>query len=98
MVDSHCHVADEAFEADLDEVVLRARQAGVSQALCVLAMEEPEERARASRVAAAWPEARFALGVHPHQAGSFAGRVKETIAAVRGELLHLPGARAVGEI
>jgi len=29
MIDSHCHLADETFVADLDEVVRRARDAGL---------------------------------------------------------------------
>ncbi|HIE93663.1 MAG TPA: TatD family deoxyribonuclease, partial [Acidobacteria bacterium] len=36
MIDSHCHLADEVFEATLDAVVDRAREAGVEGALCIL--------------------------------------------------------------
>lgn len=98
MIDSHCHLADDAFAQDLDEVVARARGAGLSTALCVLAMDESDEAARAPRVAALWPSIRFALGIHPHQAGRFAGPLDQTISAVRGALEATSGIRAVGEI
>jgi len=47
MTDSHCHIAGEEFIADLDAVVARARQAGVSRALVILAAEDDAEVARA---------------------------------------------------
>ena len=70
MIDSHCHLADEQFTADLDAVVERARDAGVDRALCILDALNDDEAARADRVADAWPEVAFAVGVHPHQAGA----------------------------
>lgn len=98
MIDSHCHLADEAFASDLDEVVSRALGAGLSSALCVLAMDEPDEAARVWQVAALWPSIRFALGIHPHQAGRFVGPLDETMAAVRRAIEAVPGVRALGEI
>ncbi len=71
MIDSHCHLADEQFVGDLDAVVARARAAGVEGALCILDASNDEEARRADRVADAWPEVAFAVGVHPHQAGVF---------------------------
>src|SRR3954462_265571 len=52
MIDSHCHLADEAFAGDLDEVVERARAAGLSAALCILGAGDDEEAARAEGVGA----------------------------------------------
>jgi TatD DNase family protein len=98
LIDSHCHLADEAFAADLDDVIGRARRAGVSTALCVLAMDEPEEAARAPRVAALWPSIRFALGIHPHQAARFVQPRTEVMTAVRRALGGIPGIGALGEI
>jgi TatD DNase family protein len=96
-VDSHCHLADEAFAGDLDHVVDRARAAGVSAALCILSADEPEEIQRASRVAAAWAEIRFGAAIHPHRAGGYGGRVAEAIAVTRAAV-EATGAVAVGEI
>ena len=98
MFDSHCHLADEAFEGDLDAVVARARGAGVGGALCILDATNPAEAARAGRVAAAWPAVRFAVGVHPHQAGRFAERPDEVEPRLRDAVAARAGACAVGEI
>jgi TatD DNase family protein len=68
MIDSHCHLADEAFAADLDAVIDRARAAGIERALVILAAGDAPEAVRAARVEAIWPDVRFAVGVHPHAA------------------------------
>lgn len=97
MIDSHCHLAGEEFEADLDSVVSRARSAGVSAALCILAAGDQQEAGRAKRVRDAWPQVYFAAGVHPHQAGEFGGRVTAACDTVR-QAVEEHGACAIGEI
>ncbi|HYE86083.1 MAG TPA: TatD family hydrolase [Vicinamibacterales bacterium] len=98
MTDSHCHIAGEEFVADLPAVVERARAAGVSRALVILAAEDDAEIARAATVTTAWPECRFAVGVHPHHAKVFADNPQAAADAVARRLDALPTARAVGEI
>jgi TatD DNase family protein len=98
VIDSHCHLADPAFAGDLDQVVRRAHDAGVSDGLCILAFGDAAESAQAARVRAAWPGVKFAIGVHPHQAHEFAGREGEVTAAVRSALSNELGVRAIGEI
>jgi TatD DNase family protein len=97
MIDSHCHLAGEEFESDLGDVVRRALDANVSAALCILAAGDGREARRAGRVRDAWPAVRFAAGVHPHQAGTFAGRVDAAIDAVRTDVAR-ERACAIGEI
>jgi len=98
MIDSHCHLADEAFSADLPAVVQRAREARLERALVVLAAGDVKEADQAGRVEALWPEVRCAIGVHPHAAHQFADDPARAAAAVRGQLAATPSARAVGEI
>jgi TatD DNase family protein len=98
MTDSHCHIAGEEFIADLPAVVERARGAGVSRALVILAAEDDEEIARTASVLAAWPECRFAVGVHPHRAKVFESKPQAAAAMVAERLHALPEARAIGEI
>lgn len=98
MTDSHCHIAGKEFIADLDAVVERARASGVRRALVILAAEDEAEFARVPAVAAAWPECRFAVGVHPHHANHYATEPQAAAAAVAARLDALPAARAVGEI
>jgi TatD DNase family protein len=98
MIDSHCHLADEAFEDDLEAVIERARGSGVDGALCVLDATNAAEATRAVRVAALWPAVRFAVGVHPHQAGVFGDRLDQVEAELRAAIEARAGTCAVGEI
>lgn len=98
MTDSHCHIAGEEFAGDLGQVVERARVAGVRRALVILAAEDEAEFARVPVVAAAWPECRFAVGVHPHHANHYAADPQASATAVVARLDALPAARAIGEI
>jgi TatD DNase family protein len=97
IVDSHCHLADEAFVADLEGVAARAQAAGVERVLCVLSADEDEELARARRVAAVWPPVVFGAAIHPHRSGAYSGRAAEA-AAVTERAVRAHGALAVGEI
>ena len=98
MIDSHCHLADETFAADLDEVVRRARDAGVERALVILEAGNATEAAHATRVEQLWPEVRFSIGVHPHQAHQFADDPERAAIVVHEQFAAIPAARAVGEI
>ncbi len=98
VIDSHCHLADEVFAATLDAVVDRAREAGVAGALCILDATNDAEAARSARVASLWPEVRFAVGVHPHQAGFFVERLDEVESHVRAAVAARPDTCAIGEI
>jgi TatD DNase family protein len=97
MIDSHCHLADDAFVADLDDVVARAKAAGVARALCILAADEAPELERASRVKAAWPAVEFAASIHPHRAGAYAGDASEAAARTRAAV-DANSALVIGEI
>jgi len=83
LIDSHCHLADEAFVTDITEVAARARAAGVARVICILSADTPEEHARVGDVRAAWPGVMFATAVHPHRSGAYAGRVQDAVTAVR---------------
>ena len=98
MIDSHCHLADEAFAADLDAVIARARDAGLERALVILAAGDEKEAAQAKRVEQLWPDSRFAIGVHPHQAHAFADHPQHAADVARAQLAATPAARAIGEI
>src|SRR5215210_3704684 len=98
MTDSHCHIAGEEFIADLDAVAARARAAGVSRALVILAAEDDAEIARVPLVVNAWPDVRFAVGVHPHYTKTFADNTQAAADRVSERLDILPAARASGEM
>lgn len=98
MIDSHCHLADEGFAADLDAVVDRARTAGLERALVILDAGSRQEAAQASKVEGLWPEVRFAVGVHPHAAGDYADSPARAVDVVRAQFGGRPSVRAIGEI
>jgi TatD DNase family protein len=98
LIDSHCHLADDVFAADLDAVVERAGAAGLERALVVLAAGDGKESAQARRVEDLWPDVRFAIGVHPHQAHEFAEAPARAADVVRRQFAETAGARAIGEI
>jgi TatD DNase family protein len=97
VIDSHCHLADDAFAGDLEDVIRRARDAGLQGALCILSAGDAKEAAAAARVRAAWPAVRFSIGVHPHNAGPFEERVDDVAGVVRSGVEEW-SAVAIGEI
>lgn len=91
LFDSHCHLTDEAFDPDRDEVISRAREAGVDRLVTVASTPDDAERGLelACRVGGIWTTA----GVHPHEADAATPAV---LARVR-ELLGESEVVAVGE-
>ncbi len=98
MIDSHCHLADEVFAPELDQVVERAKGAGVNRVLTILAAGDEKEATQAERLLEIWPEVRVAVGVHPHAAHEFADAPERAAEMVRRQIDRTPFARAVGEI
>lgn len=97
-IDSHCHLAGEEFESDLRAVVERARSAGVTRALVIVAADDEHEGQRAETVLREWPEVLVSTGVHPHAAGAFADDPSRATQLVDERLSgHLPSP-ALGEI
>jgi TatD DNase family protein len=97
VIDSHCHLAGPEFVDDLETVVARART-GLAGALVILAADDPAELDRSGLVAAAWPDVRFSIGVHPHAAGRFADDPARAAREVARAIDVQPLTRAVGEI
>jgi TatD DNase family protein len=71
-VDSHCHIDGEAFDADRDEVVERAREAGVEMMLNIgTGNPHTEDFSRAIACAENYANVFTAIGVHPHDAKEY---------------------------
>jgi TatD DNase family protein len=98
MIDSHCHIAGPEFTQDLDQVVGRARAAGVTGALVILAADDDPELRQADAVRALWSDVRFSIGVHPHAAGTYASNPERAARLVQQAIEAQPMTRAVGEI
>lgn len=68
-VDSHCHIDGEQFDADRDEVVQRANDAGVKMMLTVgTGNPHDGEIERAVKCAEKYANVFASVGVHPHDA------------------------------
>jgi TatD DNase family protein len=68
LVDSHCHLDDRQFDSDRDEVIQRARAAGVTRLVAIGTGEGPPDLEAAIRLAERYPFIYATIGVHPHDA------------------------------
>lgn len=92
LIDTHCHLDFPDYQADLEQVLARARDAGVDRIVSV-GIDLPTSRA-AIELAARHPALFATVGVHPHH-------VKELAAADYARLRELarhPRVVAYGEI
>lgn len=69
MIDSHAHLHLKEFDVDRREVLQRARDAGVRRILEVGI--NAEGAGKALKLAARQPDMQVAVGLHPHEAGSW---------------------------
>ena len=91
LIDTHCHLADPAYEADRAPVLQRAWAAGVGRVVVI--GESPARAERALELAQTEPRLLATAGVHPHDARDWGA---ETDAWLRG-MLRDPRVVAVGE-
>lgn len=80
-VDSHCHIDAEQFAADRQEVIDRAREAGVRTMLVVGTGDasELENFTRVVELAEANEDIYCSIGVHPHDAETFGSAEEERL-------------------
>ncbi len=78
LVDSHCHIDGEAFDGDRDEVVQRAREAGIA-AMLNIGTGDPhsDDFRRAVAVAERYENVFASVGVHPHDAKLYDDNAEE---------------------
>ncbi len=93
MIDSHCHLADAKFDADIVDVVARANAAGVSRMICIA--DSMKEGGKCRDISERFDCVTWTMGVHPHVASGF--DFARDPDAIRAALKH-PKCKAVGEI
>lgn len=91
LFDSHCHLTSERFDGDRDDVIRRAREAGVTRIVSIASTPDDAEDAVAlvEGELGLWTTA----GVHPHEAEAARRGWRERVAG----LLDRDGVVAVGE-
>jgi TatD DNase family protein len=92
--DSHAHLDEARFDADLPAVLERARAAGVERILTIAGGANAEELARAVRLAEAHSHLWAAVGLHPHEAR----HASDDLMAALEDLARSPRVLAWGEI
>lgn len=92
LIDSHCHLDLDQFDSDRNEVVQRARAAGVR--VIVNPGIDLNHCRQALTLAAQYPEVYVAIGIHPNSSSDFGDA---TIHELR-ELAAHPKVVAIGEI
>ena len=93
-VDSHCHLDDSRFAGDLDLVIARAVEAGVSRMMSIGTGDGPPGIDCAVRVAERYEPVFASIGVHPHDASKV---TEKTFDELRALAKH-PKVIAFGEI
>lgn len=94
LVDSHCHLDDEQFDADRAAVIQRARDAGVKCMLAIGTGHGPPDLQAALRLAEVHPFVFATVGVHPNDAQ----KADESTFKDLEQLLRHTKVKAVGEI
>lgn len=92
LIDTHAHIHDDAFDADRDAMIERARAAGV-ECILTLGVDAADSR-RAVELAERHDCVVAAAGVHPHDAAEAS---EADLDALEGLARH-PRVAAVGEI
>ena len=90
--DSHCHLDDKSYSKDLDAVLDRARQAGVTRMMTIGV--DGQTSARAVCLAGSYQGVYASVGVHPHDAKN----CSESVLGCLTGLAESPQVRAWGEI
>src|SRR3954463_4306626 len=94
MVDSHCHLDGAKYADDLEAVLARAADAGVTRMLAIGTGDGPPELDRAVKLAERYEQIYATVGVHPHEASKVTA---ESYVHLRGLGRH-PKVVAFGEI
>src|SRR5215467_7464875 len=94
LIDSHCHLDSEQFDADRDAVIERALVAGVEQMVAIGTGNGPPDLEAGIRLADRYCSLLATVGVHPHDASK---ATEETFLRLAALLAH-PKVVAAGEM
>ena len=94
LIDSHCHLDSQEFDADRDEVMERALAAGVEHMVVIGTGDGPPDLEAGIRLADKYPACFATVGIHPNDVAKAAPGDFQRIA---GLLAH-PKVLAIGEI
>src|SRR5512136_3050398 len=94
LIDSHCHLDSEQFNADREAVIQRALEAGVEHMMAIGSGDGPPDLEAAIRLADRYDAFYATVGVHPHDAAKATADTYTRLA----ELTAHPKVLAMGEM
>jgi TatD DNase family protein len=94
LIDSHCHLDSSEFDADREEVIARALEAGVDHMVAIGTGNGPPDLEAGIRLAGRYAPFYATVGIHPHDAAKAGQADFDRLA----ELLSHPKVVALGEI
>ncbi len=98
LIDSHCHLDDKQFDPDRNEVIARAREAGVERMMAIGTGNGPTDLEAALRLARQHSFIYATVGVHPHDAAKATPETFAAMEALASEATAQTKLLAIGEI
>lgn len=83
LFDTHCHLNVDAFAEDAEEVIQRAKEAGVGR-FAVVGFDAPTIK-KSLALSAKHPEIYSIIGWHPTEAGTYTPQVEESLVSLLAE-------------
>ena len=93
-IDSHCHLDDPRFDSDREQVISRAKEAGIAKILCIGTGDGPGTLDCAAKIAEQHDFIYATVGIHPHEAQL----AKDSDFVELEQLARRPKVIALGEI
>jgi TatD DNase family protein len=93
LIDSHCHLDEERFDGDRDDVIGRAKAAGVTRMITVGASGPMQANYDALRISADNDGVYATIGIHPHNASMVTAEIVDEME----RLARQPKVVAIGE-
>jgi len=94
MIDSHCHLDSDQFDADREAVIARALEAGVTHMVAIGTGNGPPDLEAGIRLADRYPFFYATVGIHPHDASKSTADILRDLA----QLAKHPKVVAIGEV
>jgi TatD DNase family protein len=91
LIDSHCHLTENVLSDDIENCLIRVREAGLCAVISVGI--DPDSSRRAVKQAESYPEIYATVGLHPHDASSFSEKAME----IFERMTEHPKVVAIGE-
>jgi TatD DNase family protein len=77
LIDTHCHLEMKAFKDDREEVLRRAKDAGIDAVITI--GSDVQSNMKGLEISLRYDSVYMSVGIHPHDAKDFTGEIREKI-------------------